>query len=232
MIKVEHIIREDFTMEGYEILELLLELTHERIRQVTNSQECPKDLEQAVCSLIWAADNVDISELLEIKSQLVKKYGSEFARKASLNKNGEVNERLCEKLTYKEPSGQLVLNYLTLIAEGYNVDWAPSERREYLIYLRFVLINEIALSDSERGGGATEGTASGAQRLVSGHGTGLGHCCGLYQHASRQRRPDCSGARGAAPVSTLPGRHCASPSRGARTCAAGHGQGHPRAQRS
>jgi vacuolar protein sorting-associated protein IST1 len=129
MIRVEHIIREDFNMEGFEILELLLELLHERIRQITNNNECPKDLEQVVCSVIWAADNIDVDELKEVKKQLVKKFGNEFAKKATLNEHGEVNPRLWEKLTYREPPGKLVLSYLTLIAESYQVAWTPSPKR-------------------------------------------------------------------------------------------------------
>ena len=57
-IKVEHIIRDDFLIEAYEILELFAELIHGRIKQITNSKECPADLKEAVASLIWAANNV------------------------------------------------------------------------------------------------------------------------------------------------------------------------------
>eukprot|EP01031_Cornospumella_fuschlensis_P033820 gene33819-40921_t len=127
-IKVEHIIREDFTTEGYEILELLTELVHERIRQISNSTECPSDLQEAVCSLIWAADNVDIDELKEVKLQLGKKYGSEFVKRAAGNERGCVNPRLFDKLTYRPPSCLLVVSYLTAIAESYKVQWEPSDQ--------------------------------------------------------------------------------------------------------
>ena len=49
-MKAEHIIRDDFTIEGYEVLELLCELVHERVRQITTAKECPADLKEAVCS--------------------------------------------------------------------------------------------------------------------------------------------------------------------------------------
>jgi vacuolar protein sorting-associated protein IST1 len=126
-IKVEHIIREDFVIEAYEMLELLLELIHERIRQVTSNKEVPTDLKEAVCSLIWAASNVDISEFQEIKKQLTKKYGSEFAKMAETNEGNVVNARLFQKLTYKPPSTKLVMGYLVEIAKGYQVEWTPSE---------------------------------------------------------------------------------------------------------
>eukprot|EP01038_Epipyxis_sp_PR26KG_P011303 gene11303-15163_t len=127
-IKVEHIIRDDFVIEGYEILELYLELLHERIRQITNSNECPEDLIQSVSSLIWAANNVDIEELSEVKNQLVKKFGSKFANNAINYDGGDlVNPRLYQKLTYSPPSKYLVLRYLQEIAKAYQVDWNVSE---------------------------------------------------------------------------------------------------------
>lgn len=126
-IRVEHIIREDFTIEGYEILELLCELVHERIRQITNSKECPDDLKEAVYSLIWAAHNVDIAELKEVSNQLTKKFGKEFATKATKNEHNEVNFRLSQKLTYRPPSAKLVMGYLEEIAKGYQVDWEAKE---------------------------------------------------------------------------------------------------------
>lgn len=93
-IKVEHIIREDFTIEGYSVLELLCELVHERIKQVTNEKSCPAEMQQAINSLIWAASCVDISELKEIRNQLVKKYGKGYAK--IVMENQEVwNQLLC-----------------------------------------------------------------------------------------------------------------------------------------
>eukprot|EP01035_Chromulina_nebulosa_P019815 gene19815-25759_t len=75
-IKTEHIIREDFTIEAYEIIELLCELLHERIRIITmsDSSNPPDDLEAAIASLSWASDRLNIPELLEVKNQLTKKF--------------------------------------------------------------------------------------------------------------------------------------------------------------
>lgn len=122
-IKVEHIIRDDFVIEAYEILELLGELIFERIKQISNSKECPSDLKQAVASLIWASSNVDIDELREVKKQLTKKFGSKFAQSAELNIDNVVNPRLYNKLTYKAPSVTIVEGYLKEIASTYNVEY-------------------------------------------------------------------------------------------------------------
>jgi ribosomal protein S17E len=44
----------------------------------------------------------------EIKKQLVRKYGSKFARDAESNKNMVVNKKLFEKFTVSTPSATLV----------------------------------------------------------------------------------------------------------------------------
>lgn len=126
-IKTEHIIREDFTIESYELLELLCELIHERVRQITNNKECPTELYEAVVSILWASQNVEIAEFDEVKKQFSKKYGVKFV-KAALNNEGDiVNKRLCQKLTYKPPSTVLVTKYLEEIAKYYQVEWTPSD---------------------------------------------------------------------------------------------------------
>lgn len=131
-IQVEHIIRDDFTIEGYEVLELLCELVHERIRQITVAKQCPEDLKEAVSSLIWAAKNVEIEELKQVGQQLTQKFGKEFAKAAIENANGEVNARLYAKMVYKPPSSRLVVKYLEEIARAYNVDWTAPVAEEVL----------------------------------------------------------------------------------------------------
>ena len=107
-IKVEHVIREDFLIEAYELLELMCELVHERVKFIASEKECPRDLNEAVSSLIWAAARVDITEMEQIKKQLVKKYGSKFAANAENNVDSCVNIRLFQKLSVQPPSAYLV----------------------------------------------------------------------------------------------------------------------------
>jgi vacuolar protein sorting-associated protein IST1 len=126
-IKVEHVIREDFTMESYELIELLCELLHERVKYMSSQKECPADLMEAVCTLIWSADRVDIAELNEVKNQLKLKFGKEFAMDAETNSHGKVNERLLEKLSVKPPSAHLVMSYLAEIAKEFDVAWQPTD---------------------------------------------------------------------------------------------------------
>ena len=57
-IKVEGIIREDFTIEALEMLEMLCDLVHERVKHISSSEKCPVDILEAVCGLIWSAEKV------------------------------------------------------------------------------------------------------------------------------------------------------------------------------
>lgn len=57
------VIREDNTVQAYDILELHCELAAERIRFLSTQKECPQDMEQAVCTLIWAADRAEVRHL-------------------------------------------------------------------------------------------------------------------------------------------------------------------------
>lgn len=126
-IRVEKIIREDFLLEAYEIIELLCELIHERARYMSSQKECPADLEEAVISLIWVSSRVDIEELAEVRRQLGKKFGSKFTEAATTNIYGKVNERLAMKLRLEPPTARLINRYLEEIAKEYNVNWAPSD---------------------------------------------------------------------------------------------------------
>lgn len=121
LIKVEHIIREDFMVESYELLGLMCDLLHERIPQITMSKDCPQEMLSAVCSIIWACSYVDFPELKEVAAQLTKKYGDKFAKSAKENEHKQVNERLFSKLVYKPPSKKLVVKYVNEIAKAYDV---------------------------------------------------------------------------------------------------------------
>jgi vacuolar protein sorting-associated protein IST1 len=151
-IQVEHIIRDDFTIEGYEVLELMCELVHERIRQVTTSvKDPPEEMKEAIASLIWASRNVDIEELRNVRQQLRQKYTAEFVKQSETNENNLVNPRLYAKLTYKPPSQYLVVKYLEEIARAYNVDWTPSS------LLLNAAANESTAGGDEDGKGANGG---------------------------------------------------------------------------
>jgi hypothetical protein len=64
----------------------MCELLHERIKQVTNSKKGPPaELAEAISSVIWCSNMVDITELQEVKQQMKLKYGAKFLKDALEN---------------------------------------------------------------------------------------------------------------------------------------------------
>jgi len=122
-IKVENIIREDFIIEAYEILELFCELLLARLGVIQISRECPPDIKEAVCTVIYAAPRTDVKELGVIREQLISKFGREFAMGSMQNKDNCVNARVVHKLSIQTPENYLVFQYLNEIAKAYNLDW-------------------------------------------------------------------------------------------------------------
>ena len=157
-ITVEHVIREDFLIEAQELLELLCELVHERLKQISSQKECPAELKEAVCSLIWCATKVDIEEMTMIKRQLGRKYGSKFVSDAEDNVDNCVNARLVQKLSVLPPSAFLVGKNDTVIYPLFQFlrQTASRNRRHFFItnlhtapHLPFPWCSTILTRDSE-----------------------------------------------------------------------------------
>jgi hypothetical protein len=124
-IRAEALIREDNSVEAYEILQLACELLAERIKLINSMKECPADLVSSISTLIWACDRVDIPELAQIRKQFRAKYGKTFEENALNNVGGILNERVVSKLSVQPPAAYLVQVYLERICEQYEVSWKP-----------------------------------------------------------------------------------------------------------
>jgi vacuolar protein sorting-associated protein IST1 len=122
-IKVENIIREDYTIEAFEILELFCELLSARIQLIQESKTCPHDLKEAVSTLIYAAPRLEVPEFQVIRKQLELKFGKEFVKAAMENKDLAVNQRVMFKLGVKVPEPYLCVQYLKEIAREHDVKW-------------------------------------------------------------------------------------------------------------
>jgi hypothetical protein len=127
-IKAEALIRDDGTIEAYEILQLSCDLLFERIKLISSSSTCPEDLKSTIATLIWASNRVDVKELEEIRKQFRFKFGKQFDADAFENKNSMCNERIVAKLSVQPPTAYLVQTYLEKIADEFNVDWKPAHR--------------------------------------------------------------------------------------------------------
>lgn len=126
MIRVEHLIRDDFTVEAYNVIQLLCELLHERVKYLSSTPECPADLRQAVVTLIWASTRVDIAELKEVRNQFKKKFGKEFVEEAESDNNVYLNARVKDKLSVLPPPRSLVRDYMRQIAIENRIEWDDS----------------------------------------------------------------------------------------------------------
>lgn len=127
-IRVENIIRSDMNTELLEILELYCELLLARAG-LLEGKECDPGLEEAVCSLIFAANRIEgVKELGTVRQLLVEKFGKEFALSAQENREGKVGERVVKRLVVQPPGQELVAAYLEAIAEAYGVDWPPGAK--------------------------------------------------------------------------------------------------------
>ncbi|QIW99817.1 hypothetical protein AMS68_005335 [Peltaster fructicola] len=125
-IRVENIIRSDMNSELLEIIELYCELLIARAG-LLEGKECDPGLEEAVKSVIYAAPKIEgVKELSMVRQLLAEKYGKDFTVAAM--DGDKVPERVLKKLAIEPPGSQLVENYLSVIADVYNVDYPPGSK--------------------------------------------------------------------------------------------------------
>eukprot|EP00741_Cyanophora_paradoxa_P020526 tig00000227_g19813.t1 len=123
-IRVEHVIREDCMLEALELVELFAELLLARIHCLSES-ELREEIKEAVCSLIYVANKVDVEELREVREQLIAKYGKDFGEACERNSNNCVSARLYSRVNYRTPEMFRVLQYLGDIAAEEKIQWQP-----------------------------------------------------------------------------------------------------------
>ncbi|KAF0910681.1 hypothetical protein E2562_004673 [Oryza meyeriana var. granulata] len=134
-IRVEHVIREQNIMAANEIIDLFCELIVTRLPIIAKQKECPTDLKEGICSLIFAAPRCsELPELTRMRDLFEKKYGKDFVSAAvDLRPDACVNNLLIEKLSVKKPSGQTKLKILKEIAKEHQIDWDMTETEQELL---------------------------------------------------------------------------------------------------
>ncbi|KAL5201479.1 hypothetical protein ABZP36_035833 [Zizania latifolia] len=134
-IRVEHVIREQNIMAANEIIDLFCELIVTRLPIIAKQKECPADLKEGICSLIFASPRCsELPELSRMCDLFEKKYGKDFVSAAvDLRPNACVNNLLIEKLSVKKPSGQTKLKVLKEIAKEHQIDWDMTEIEQELL---------------------------------------------------------------------------------------------------
>ncbi|KAK8523212.1 hypothetical protein V6N13_113166 [Hibiscus sabdariffa] len=127
-IRVEHVVREEKTVEAYNLLEIYCELIVARMPMIESQKNCPIDLKEAIASVIFASARCeDIPELKDASKHFTAKYGKEFTSAAlEMRPNCGVGRMLVEKLSAIAPDGPTKLKILTGIAEEHNIKWDPA----------------------------------------------------------------------------------------------------------
>ncbi|VDN54755.1 unnamed protein product [Dracunculus medinensis] len=124
-IRVEHIIREDFLVEAYELLEMYCDLLLARFGLIEQLKQLDDGIAEAVISILWAAPRVAADV---ISDQLTLKYGKVFAEAARANQleyPAKVSPKLIAKLSVQAPPKLLVERYMIEIAKSSGTPFTP-----------------------------------------------------------------------------------------------------------
>ncbi|KAF8323827.1 DUF292-domain-containing protein [Clavulina sp. PMI_390] len=128
-IKTESIINEDIAIELLEVLELYCEIVSTRFGLVENSNAREPDpgVSEAIIGIVYSAHRTDVKELQFIRESFMHRFGREWSIAVMENHDDRVSKRILNKTMDETPSTALVDAYLTEIARGYKVDWAPAQ---------------------------------------------------------------------------------------------------------
>ena len=127
-ILVEHIIREDYTLESYDLLRQYTELLLARLNVLVTEPELKPEVAEAVCALLYAGwlMGSEVPELHVLYGLFTAKYGKVYSEEVVNSKEKYLSHRLLRMLTSTQvPDPSVVELYLTEIAKAYNVEWAP-----------------------------------------------------------------------------------------------------------
>uniref|UniRef100_A0A1B6DK45 IST1 homolog n=1 Tax=Clastoptera arizonana TaxID=38151 RepID=A0A1B6DK45_9HEMI len=125
-IRVEYIIREDYLIEAYELIEMYCELLLSRFGLI-QSKTLEESISEAVSSILWVSPflHADIPEIKVISDQLTLKYGKRYAEACRVVGIDSISEKLKHKMSVQSPPKILVEKYLVEIAKNYNVPYEP-----------------------------------------------------------------------------------------------------------
>lgn len=125
-IRVENIIRDDIYIELLEFLELYCELLLARIALISDPTRttCDPSLIESVHSVIYSAPHTELKELSVIKEWFIHKFGIEFSKAASENRDNSVPEKIVKRCQVEPPSEMLVNLYLSEIARAYGAPYS------------------------------------------------------------------------------------------------------------
>ncbi|WWC65572.1 uncharacterized protein I303_108190 [Kwoniella dejecticola CBS 10117] len=127
-LRVESLVQDDIYVELLEILELYAETLQARfgLLDASTGEEPEPSIADAVCAIVYAAPRTELKELQVLRELLMHKFGRNFSLSLTTTPPPpSVPSRITSKLKVFVPSKELVDAYLSEIARGYGVDWAP-----------------------------------------------------------------------------------------------------------
>ena len=120
-VRVEAVLREEATLEAFEVLDLFCELLVVRLPLIESTKDLPADLKEAVATVVYAARRVAdaIPELKEVRAQFAGKYGSQYVAACGEDTTAGacgVSELAMRKLALAPPSAEARLEALRAVA--------------------------------------------------------------------------------------------------------------------
>ncbi|KAL0248836.1 hypothetical protein GEMRC1_004070 [Eukaryota sp. GEM-RC1] len=127
-IKVEQTIRESFLIEAYELLSNMIEMVVPRMTIISQSSggTPPSNVEESIQTLVYASGMCEIPELLDFRSDMASKYGTEYIMQCVENRRGFVNQKVLQKLSVSDILKSHSDMALQTLAQEYGIDWQPT----------------------------------------------------------------------------------------------------------
>lgn len=130
-ILVEQIIREDYTLEAYDLIKQFTEQLLARFNVVITEQDLKPEIADSVCALVYSGwlMGTEIDELRALFNLFTAKYGKVYTQEVLDHKEKYINARLLRILSSTQvPDPTVVDAYLTEIAKTYGVEYIPKPR--------------------------------------------------------------------------------------------------------
>lgn len=122
-IRAEQYLRDEALEHALDILETLLFFLASRTRFLEEGKGLPRELEEAVVSIVWCRRRSGVPELDGISRLLSRKFGRRFVKDAETNHFGNVHFRLVWLLSYDKPVEPEVRSLLDAIARSQSLTW-------------------------------------------------------------------------------------------------------------
>ncbi|KAF8894569.1 regulator of Vps4 activity in the MVB pathway-domain-containing protein [Infundibulicybe gibba] len=131
--KAQKLIQDEVLGDILEMLEMHIGVILEHFNELEQRPDPTPVIVEAASSIIFAAPSIDSKDLKTVRDILVQRFGPDFARSASGNRDNHVSQRVVRALSAPTPSAANIDNYLQSIAENYGVKWSPEPRRQDLV---------------------------------------------------------------------------------------------------